>query len=134
MTQKFVFSCVEAKNVAKMDVIGKSDPYIIISLLDQDDQKPFKTEAKDNTSAPTWNEEGFFTIKEDYSQTVKFEMYDEDIKNDDKIGSYTIKMSDVKQKLTGINDEWVDLVPDPKLKGKKAGDLHLKYCITDIDL
>ncbi|KAK8894367.1 Extended synaptotagmin-3 [Tritrichomonas musculus] len=134
MTQKFVFSCVEAKNVIKMDVIGKSDPYIIISLLDQDDQKPFKTEAKDNTSEPTWNEEGFFTIKEDYSQTVKFEMYDEDIKNDDKIGSYTIKMSDVKQKLTGINDEWVDLVPDPKLKGKKPGELHLKYCITDIDL
>lgn len=133
--QKFVFSCIEANDIPKMDFGGKSDPFVIIELLDQDDQKPFKTQTISNTTKPVWNEDGFFIIKDDYSQTVKFTVYDEDIKNHDEIGSFTINMNDVDKKLNGVNDEWIDIQPSSKVKkGKKAGKFHIKYCITDIEL
>lgn len=136
MDQKFVFRCVEAQDIPKMDVGGKSDPFVIIELLDQDEQKPYKTKTISNTTKPVWNEDGYFIIKDDYSQEVKFTIFDEDIKNHDEIGTITIKMNDVDQKLMGINDEWKNIEPASSLKKKKkgAGRFHIKYCITDIEL
>lgn len=133
MELKFVFSCVEAKEIPKMDVIGNSDPFVIITLLDQNEQKPFKTKTISNNASPVWQEDGYFVIKDDYSQSVKFQVYDEDIKNHDEIGSFTIKMEDVEQKLTGVVDKWINIEPASKKK-KKAGKFHIKYCITDQEI
>lgn len=74
----------EAKNVLKHDIISKSDPYVTLRLKSQDKKNYKKTQVISNNSNPVWNEE-FDIIAVNPNDTLLINMYDEDVKKDDKI-------------------------------------------------
>ncbi|OHT00359.1 hypothetical protein TRFO_33011 [Tritrichomonas foetus] len=109
----------EARKVLKMDLGGKSDPYITLKLKSQEKKKELikRTQVISNTTDPIWNQE--FDIVAELSDTLLIDMFDEDIKKDDKMMdqlSYPVN----KWKVGGGVDH---LEVDLKLKKKKAGTL-----------
>jgi Ca2+-dependent lipid-binding protein len=50
----------EAKDVAKMDTVGKPDPFCVVKLANS--PSTFKTSVKNNTLAPAWNETAEFIV------------------------------------------------------------------------
>ncbi|KAH0793346.1 C2 domain containing protein [Histomonas meleagridis] len=82
---------VSARNLKIADANGKSDPYVIVKLGNE--QR--KTKAIQNTLDPVWNEEmRFVPVTPD--QEISFQVMDEDIISDDKLGKVVVKLSDLK--------------------------------------
>ena len=57
MSCKLHIKICEAKDVLKMDVGGKSDPYVTLRLKSQDKKSAQKTQVISNTTDPIWNQE-----------------------------------------------------------------------------
>jgi Ca2+-dependent lipid-binding protein len=112
---------VEAKNLASMDSIGKSDPFVIITL--RNSPVKFETLVKDNTLDPVWNEAYEILVTDPMNDTLDFLVKDKDIARDDDIGTLVLKLSDIKGRV----DQWYPLVPAKGIT--KAGEIHL---ITDV--
>lgn len=108
----------EAKDVIKMDVGGKSDPYITLRLKSQDKKERQKTQVISNTRNPIWNQE-FDITAQDPNDTLLIDMYDEDLKNDDKMMDQL--QYPVSTWQIGAPADRKEL--DIKLKKKKAGKL-----------
>ena len=84
MATRLHIKICEAKNVLKMDVGGKSDPYITLRLKSQDKKDFQRTQVISNNSNPVWNQE-FDITATDPNDMLLINMYDEDIKMDDKM-------------------------------------------------
>ena len=104
---------IEAKKVLKMEFGGKADPYVTLRHKSQD-----KSEAQiiNYPIDPIWNEE-FDIIVSDPNDVLLINMYDEDIKNDEKM------MDELQYPVStwpiGCPLDHKEL--DIKLKKKKAG-------------
>jgi len=110
--RKLRFS-VSGNNLDKKDVFGKSDPFIIISL-NEDNGKQFKifeTEVRKNTLNPIWEniEIPVKTFnKGDPDKVLTFEVYDWDKDtSNDLIGTFKATTNDlfVKKEFEVINEE-----------------------------
>ncbi|KAK8843592.1 hypothetical protein M9Y10_024649 [Tritrichomonas musculus] len=84
MATRLHIKICEARNVLKMDVGGKSDPYVTLRLKSQDKKDYQKTQIISNNSNPVWNQE-FDITATDPNDMLLINMYDEDIKMDDKM-------------------------------------------------
>lgn len=110
---------IDAKNLRKADVgmlgMGKSDPYCIISVGNQE----FTTTVIQNTINPKWHYVCEALVHHLHGQTIDFEVMDEDKgSKDDFLGKLSIP-------LTTVHDEgFIDLTT--KLKDTKTGDIHLR--------
>ncbi|KAH0793633.1 C2 domain containing protein [Histomonas meleagridis] len=82
---------VSAKDLKAADANGKSDPYVIVKLGNE--QR--KTKPIQNTLSPVWNEEMHF-VPVTPDQEISFQVMDEDILKDDKLGRVVVKLSDLK--------------------------------------
>lgn len=83
----------EARNILKLSLnflashlsyLGGSDPYVTIRLKSQDKKDVQKTQAIRHSTDPIWNQE-FDIICSDPNDILVINMYDTDIKNDDKM-------------------------------------------------
>ena len=114
-----------ARDIAKMDLIGKSDPYCIVYIKDRQ-VKPKKTRVAKNTLKPEWNEEFRFEILNQTTDVLRIKMYDKDLVNDDEMATLDIPLS--KLKPYKIVDKEYQMTP---AKGvKKGGVLKLKIQIV----
>lgn len=104
---------IEANNIPKMDVIGKSDPYIKLTVS-SDSHEWSSTMVKDNTQEPVWNESFLFWITNPVQDKLMFKMWDKDVGNDDLISTLELPLSNFKvgQKV----EDWFDFVPAPKVE------------------
>lgn len=84
MSHRLHIKICEGKNLLGMDLGGKSDPYVTLRLQSQDKRNVQKTRIISNTVNPIWNQE-FDIIVEDPNDILLINMYDEDIKNDEKM-------------------------------------------------
>ncbi|KAK8900369.1 hypothetical protein M9Y10_002696 [Tritrichomonas musculus] len=84
MAARLHIKICEAKKVLKMDLGGKSDPYVTLRLKSQDKKDVQKTQIISNTTDPIWNQE-FDIVATDPNDVLLINMFDEDIKNDDKM-------------------------------------------------
>ena len=118
MATRLHIKICEAKNVLRMDVKGKSDPYITLRLKSQDKKDFQKTQIISNSTDPVWNEE-FDLVASDANDMLLINMYDEDIKMDDKMMDEL--QFPVNTWIVGgpVNRKEIDL----KLKKKNAGKL-----------
>lgn len=99
---------IEADNIPAMDLNGKADPYLIVSLDESIDSD--KTNVDSKTLSPKWNKEMHLRIQS-LSENVCFVLKDHDkCSKDDPIGH--LKRI-VKDFLLGIvKEEWMTLIPD----------------------
>ncbi|KAM4728266.1 extended synaptotagmin-2 isoform 2-T2 [Anableps anableps] len=93
---------------------GKSDPYGVMRLGTQE----FKSKVIKETVNPKWDEVHEFLMYDNTEKSLEIELFDEDPNEDDKLGSVTIDMAELKK--CQIVEEWFTL--EDVAKGK----LHLK--------
>lgn len=116
---------IEARDLPKMDLIGKVDPYCEIFLSSDPEGKKRTKTIKKNYN-PVWNEVFYFMIR-NMADTIVINLYDYDLfKHDDSISSIRIPLTDIPRGK--IIDTWYSCCP---VKGvKKGGSIHFKVHIT----
>ena len=106
---------VEAAEVPKMDVCGKSDPYLVFTLSTS--SQKWKTKTKKNTVTPVWNEEFHLPITSNMTDELHVEMFDQDdISKDDQISTMNFKVREFP--VGKVTDSWYNFQP---VKGVKNG-------------
>jgi len=106
---------IQAKDLIKADMIGKSDPYAVVSF---DDEK-LKTKAVKNNQNPEWNFDVDIPINEDGPRKINIDVFDKDkIGKDKPLGSASLDVEDL-QKGNDLNKDWIPL------DGVKSGKIQM---------
>ncbi|KAH7433635.1 hypothetical protein KP509_07G078600 [Ceratopteris richardii] len=83
---------VNCKNLRKADLMGKSDPYVKMSLGEGTLSK--KTQKKMSTLNPEWNETHSLLVQDPSSQALELQVYDwEKVSSHDLLGVQMIQLS-----------------------------------------
>merc|ERR1712223_992456 len=94
----------EASNLYKSDVIGKSDPYVIVKFQNQE----YRSKTVDNTLNPEWNFTANLCITSEDKGDIVIEVYDDDkFKTDEQLGSINIPIKEAK--VNKEKEEWANL-------------------------
>ncbi|KAG6516556.1 synaptotagmin-3-like [Zingiber officinale] len=84
---------VRAYNLRKMDILGKSDPYVKLSLSGEGLPSK-KTSIKMRNLNPEWNEQFKLIVKDPETQVLQLHVYDwEKVKMHDKLGMQVIPLN-----------------------------------------
>ena len=134
-----------AKNLDKKDLIGKSDPFMVISrsLPMVGGQAAFtevcRTNVVDNTSKPSWDAITI-SLKDlcngDYDKPIKFDVFDwDDNSSCDLIGTFIATFNELKFSMN--ENAQFDCI-NPKKKEKKksykdSGQVYLKFLNVTIE-
>jgi len=106
MANKIIIKLLEARNLQDTDVIGKCDPYCILSL--HRGKETFKSKVVKSTVNPVWNEEFTFHF-ENLNDVLRIRVYDNDTATtDDYLGELNIDLKDYFN--FGWREEWKQLV------------------------
>ena len=111
-------SLVQARDLVKTDLIGKSDPYAVVTYGND----KIMTKTVKNDQNPEWNFEADIPYDPNYSDTLKIEVFDKDRLGKDKlIGTSTL---DLPNLATGrpLDEVWIPL---KGVKPGKSGELQL---------
>lgn len=122
---------MEAKQLAALDIGGKSDPFVIVSS----NNVTHRTKIKKKTLEPHWNERFLFTVKP--TEKIDCLVFDHDlIGSNDFLGAHTIDVSELPFGETMIY--WAPMRDHPEYTAKyKQGKLRvqvLKSSLFDRDL
>ncbi|KAL1322092.1 hypothetical protein HN51_067020 [Arachis hypogaea] len=115
---------VQANDLKNMEMIGKSDPYVALHI------RPIfkvKTKVVDNNLNPVWDEK-FDLIAEDLeTQSIIFEVFDEDIGQDKRLGVAKFPLSELEEETEKEQELRLLASLDTKVKDKKdRGTLTVK--------
>merc|ERR1711915_576077 len=112
---------IKAKELIKSDMVGKSDPYAILSYGKQKD----KTKVIKNTQEPQWNHRTKFNVPDGDSRTFKIEVFDSDkIGKDKSLGKLSLDLTDVLT-MNKTEGKWFPL------DGVKSGKVLLSSDFID---
>eukprot|EP01122_Echinamoeba_exundans_P001421 TRINITY_DN11481_c0_g1_i1.p1 TRINITY_DN11481_c0_g1~~TRINITY_DN11481_c0_g1_i1.p1 ORF type:complete len:782 (+),score=107.53 TRINITY_DN11481_c0_g1_i1:123-2348(+) len=117
---------IEGKDLAKMDIGGKSDPFVVVTFEDQISRKDYsvKSLTVQKNLNPSWMYACHSWILH-FPFTVKVFIYDEDVVSNDFMGFYEFTINSQDDVAF---DGWVDLVARPGKKDKKVqGQIHLQW-------
>lgn len=110
---------IQARDLIKADISllgkGKSDPFVRVKAQGKAN---FKTKTINNTTNPEWNEVFEFVVEQYESDTIEFEVYDEDPGKDDFIGRAEFPLNALVDRQEAI-DTWLTL------KDVKKGSLNV---------
>ena len=111
---------LQAKDLIKADMIGKSDPYAVVTASDE----KAKTKTVKNSQNPEWNFSMDIPIDVDGSDNIKIDVFDKDkIGKDKPLGSASFNVAEL-QKGGNLEKEWVPL------NGVKTGKLQVSTDFT----
>jgi Ca2+-dependent lipid-binding protein len=85
---------VGAKDIEKMDTIGWTDAYCVLSIRDQN-LHPWRTSVKKNSMTPVWNESTSFPITNPLFDVLHILMRDQDVACDDDMATLDLGLSDL---------------------------------------
>ena len=115
-TKKLTVGILECKNLKKMDIVGASDPYIKIKLLDRKGKqigKKKKTSVKMGNLNPYYNESFVFFVEQELLRQVTLELmvcdYDK-IGASDPIGKVSVGYNRREVELK----HWKEMVDNPR--------------------
>ena len=74
----------------KGDIIGKTDPYVLVNVLGGN-IKECKTKVVKNNANPVWEESIRFMANEAHGKVLLLQIFDKDMLKDDPIGEVVIK-------------------------------------------
>ncbi|KAI3875258.1 hypothetical protein MKX03_011142 [Papaver bracteatum] len=80
---KLLVTVVKANNLKNMEMIGKSDPYVVVHI------RPLfkvKTKVVDNNLNPVWDQSFELIAEDKETQSLIIEVYDEDVGQDKRLG------------------------------------------------
>lgn len=116
---EFHVRVVEAKEIANMDSVGKTDPYCTIKIVGTNQKG--KTSTKKDTLTPIWNEEFHFAAHNPNKQIFMIKMYDHDVAADDEMATLSIPLATLEPGR--VKDQWFEMLPNKKVP--KGGKIHL---------
>jgi hypothetical protein len=119
MSYKLNIRLISARDLPKMDLFGKSDPYCVLTSMTTG--MTFKSSVKKNTLTPRWNEDFHFPVESPEAEYLCIEMYDKDATKDDKMSEFRLSLGTLK--LGAVVDMWYDMSPVPGVK--KGGQIHV---------
>ena len=97
---------LQARNLPKSDLVGKSDPYATVGLGDQ----IFKTETDKNTQNPQWNFGADFVIDDDTPANIVLDVLDQDkFGKDESLGSAVLPVDELLDRDGEAGPVWVPL-------------------------
>jgi hypothetical protein len=108
---------IAADQMEKMDILGKTDPYFILTSGGQ----TFTTSIKSNTLTPRYDEDFQFNIPNPANNIVKLLLRDKDLTFDDDISSCELQTAILP--FGQVLDVWIELTPAQKVK--KGGRAHV---------
>ncbi|KAK6777406.1 hypothetical protein RDI58_024123 [Solanum bulbocastanum] len=90
---KLTVTVMRATNLKNQEMIGKSDPYVVVYI------RPlfkFKTKTIDNNLNPVWDETFELIAEDKETQSLLLEVFDEDIGEDDRMGVTKLPLSELE--------------------------------------
>ncbi|CAL9175378.1 calcium-dependent lipid-binding protein-like [Musa acuminata AAA Group] len=123
---KLTVTIVKANNLKNQEFVGKSDPYVVLFV-----RPVFKVKTKvvDDNLSPVWNETFELIAEDKETQSVTFEVYDEDkLQQDKRMGIAKLSLNDLEPKtLKEIELSLLTSLDTLKVKDKKdRGTLTIK--------
>jgi hypothetical protein len=121
--------CIGGSQLRSVDVIGRQDPYLKLTLEGNSTQVIKKTKTDTGGGIkPEWDETFTFDVVDQFS--IQVECWDEDsIGNDDLIGSANVSLLPLFR--YGYLDDWLNLWIKGKFESKdNAGQIHLEMTFT----
>lgn len=122
---KVTVTVVRGESLKNKELIGKSDPYVVLFIRPMFKEK---TRVIDDNLNPEWNETFELIAEDKETQHVILEVFDEDnLKQDKRLGIAKLPLSDLE--VGAVQEINVQLLPslDTKVKDKKdRGALILK--------
>ncbi|KAJ4707857.1 synaptotagmin-5-like [Melia azedarach] len=122
---------VQAKELTNKDLIGKSDPFVVLFVRPlRDRMKTSKT--IDNELNPIWNEHFEFTVEDPTTQHLTVRVFDDEgpVRAPEIIGVAHVPLKDLEPGK--VKDIWLKLVKDVEVQRdkKNRGQVHLEllYC------
>lgn len=110
---------VSGEDLPAMDMNGKSDPYVVVSL--KKTKTKYKTRVVTESLNPVWNQTFDFVVEDGLHDMLMLEVYDHDTFSRDYMGRCILTLTKVL-----IEEDYSDSFP---LEGAKSGklNLHLKW-------
>ena len=126
---KLLVSIEQAKGLADADLIGLSDPYVIVFL---NGEEIGRTRVIDNDLNPKWNEVFEIPINDDFSKSwIRFEIYDDDlIGSDEFLGQVNFQGHEVLDRCTKASKYFTLLGSVDKDNTYVKGRLKLLFCMV----
>ncbi|ELR15075.1 C2 domain containing protein [Acanthamoeba castellanii str. Neff] len=116
-------SVLQGRNLAARDNNGKSDPFVRVSIVDEEDKvtgKSVKTETIKGTLNPVWKDEDFTFDLSDQVGAVTFSLWDWDrASRNDFLGRVTLKKDDIP-----FNKEVLRWFPLYRTKARQGDVVH----------
>jgi hypothetical protein len=91
---------VEARNLPDTQWISKPDPYVIVKL----EHQTHRTSVCENNVNPKWEEVFKFTVADENSAQLKFELWNKNVVSDEFLGQYTLSISGLERGV--VKDEF----------------------------
>eukprot|EP00026_Physarum_polycephalum_P017463 Phypoly_transcript_18697.p1 GENE.Phypoly_transcript_18697~~Phypoly_transcript_18697.p1 ORF type:complete len:212 (+),score=37.51 Phypoly_transcript_18697:33-668(+) len=119
---RLFIQCIEARNLARKDLLSKSDPYCVFSIVHKHNfsllSSTQKTTTINNNQNPVWNQSFTFNVSNPETELLKVKVYDNDpLSFDDEIGEVDIPLFALRNGMP--KDDWYQLFP------AKGGAVHL---------
>jgi hypothetical protein len=110
----------EARGLPDTQWVSKPDPYVIVKLENQN----HKSSVCENSVNPKWEEVFKFTVADENSSQIKFELWNKNTLSDEFLGQYHLSLSGLERGI--VKDEWVLLQ-----QCKTNAELHIRVMPQD---
>merc|ERR1711926_21754 len=108
-------------NLMKTDIVGKSDPYVVI----QHGGKKYQSKTIKNNQNPVWNFEVEIPV-DSKDKDIKINVFDQDIGKDDPMGNVILNVHDLLREP--VSNKSV------KLKDCKSGEIWYSSSTSDVEM
>ena len=101
---KIVVTVHKARDIEKKGLMGKADPYVVLTYGSQKE----KSATMKNSQDPVWHVTGSFDVDEQVATSITFEVFDEDIGKDDFLGKAVVDIHEIFLAKEFVN-KWIPL-------------------------
>merc|ERR1712042_310468 len=101
---RLIITVFKARDIEKKGMFGKADPYLHITLGKQ----KAKSKTVKNNHNPEWNLDATFEVDQNTPETMRVDVFDEDLGKDDILGHKVLDISTVLEKKK-LQNEWIPL-------------------------
>ena len=118
---KVAVKVISARDIEVMDIIGETDPYVVLYLRNNSNIQ-YKTKVLKNCMNPVWNQDFEINLLNQTSDILSLKMWDKDLIKDDEMSALDIPLGQFP--LYEIIKREYDM--KPKKRVKKGGKITIQ--------